>query len=877
MVRYDYSKVKFKTRKDSVIIGCGIHGYFTQKAGIHLSGSGCQKCNESRGEKLISEILDKYNIKYIREYKIPKYNKYRYDFFLPDLNILIEYDGIQHFKSFSYFGGNKRFKIQKIRDCNKNKIASKNKIKLIRISYLEYNNLETILTSYLIEAYDSLIINKLKGTDMIVFLSDWKKYPGAIVDVKTSNKSFYMQAIKYKIMGIKNHAFLLSLLDSSLQGVDPHDEENLTRDQKDRIVIEVMNNPWYFFREVLRVPATGSSSSMLVANRGNIALFYMFFCHIFIILIQIRQTGKSLNTDGLKGYALFFGAMNIAINFLTNNTRNRIESVERIKMIEKCLPSYLRSISSNDICNTERIHIRDTNNKYETAVAQAVLERAKMVFRGTTSPLNHIDEFAYIFNLKESLSSMLKSGNSARDQAAANNSLYGTILSTTAGYKDTPHGAYAFKIYKSGAIFTEKMFDCEGQEELESMIRNMSPEKKLRVLIEMNHRQLGKTDIWLAGKIEETASEGNDTLTDFFNVWVSSRGKDILSEDDIKRITSSKLQNFNPEISPIEGYTIRWYISDEERTRLINSGEAIVAGIDSSEAIGIDDISLVLIKVSTGEVIGAADFNETNITVFGEYITELLIKYPNMTLIVERRSTGGAIIDTIIKLLLQKDINPLLRLFNWVINDRHLSDKHRTVYKELMYGFKSRDRTVFDRYKSLFGYSTSGGGRTSRTKIYGETLTAAVKYTGSTLRDITLINQLLGLKEINGRIDHDKNEHDDMVIGWLLSFWVLKNANNISDYGIDPGKVLTNVKDLIFKDGKHDMDRALKIRKHNDAMDAISKLSERIKGSENLIMIRECKQLMQQLSKHLDYSITPSFNIDIHIANLEKDKQARKD
>ena len=38
---------------------------------------------------------------------------------------------------------------------------------------------------------------------MIVFLSDWDRYPAAIVDIKTKNKSFYRQAIKYKIMNIK--------------------------------------------------------------------------------------------------------------------------------------------------------------------------------------------------------------------------------------------------------------------------------------------------------------------------------------------------------------------------------------------------------------------------------------------------------------------------------------------------------------------------------------------------------------------------------------------------------------------------------------------------------------------------------------------------
>lgn len=115
---------------------------------------------------------------------------------------------------------------------------------------------------------------------MILFKEDWDKYPNAIMDVKTKNKSFYIQAIKYKIMGVENHGFLLSLLNPDLQGVDPHDEKNLTREQKDAIIVEIMTNPWYYFREILKVSLSGGGSANLAANRGNIALIWMFLINI---------------------------------------------------------------------------------------------------------------------------------------------------------------------------------------------------------------------------------------------------------------------------------------------------------------------------------------------------------------------------------------------------------------------------------------------------------------------------------------------------------------------------------------------------------------------------------------------------------------------
>lgn len=709
---------------------------------------------------------------------------------------------------------------------------------------------------------------------MILFYNDWLKYPNAIMHTKTRNRSFYIMAIKYKLMGVKNHAFMLALFDPTLEDVDPFDEENLTDEQKDRIVVEVMRNPWYFFREILKLPASGGATTFLEANRANIPLFFFFFCHIFIILIQIRQTGKSATTDAIKAYALYFGTLRTCITFLTNSNRNRLESVERIRTYESLFPTYLKMISPDDINNQERIYLKSsTLNRYETAVAQAVEEAAKMVHRGNTSPLQHIDEFAYINNLKLSLSSMLSAGNAARDQAAEAGSLYGTILSTTAGYKDSDHGRYAYKVYSSGAIFTEKMFDCEDREELEKLIRKLSPTRESRILIEMNHRQLGKSDEWLVKKIEESASEGNQILTDYFNTWVTDKGKELISPDDIKKISDSKAHNYNPDISDIEGYMIRWFISDEEKEKLRNGREVITIGMDTSEALGNDDISLVMRRVTTGEVIAAGDFNETNTTIFGKYVAQLLLDFPTSLLVIERRSTGTSIIDSIIPILLQNNINPLLRMFNWAVNDMHLSSKNKDTFDELMKAYNRRDRTVFDRHKKLFGFSTSGGGRTSRTKLYSDTFNAAVKYTGSTVRDPKTIKQIIGLREINGRIDHGDDDHDDMVIAWLLSFWVLKSASNLKVYGVDTNSVLVNIKETIYTNGEKDIEKMKKLKKHNDAMSAMKKLSDILKESKNQIEIREAKMMMRRVSNHLDYTAIPSFNVDVYINRVEEEKR----
>lgn len=135
---------------------------------------------------------------------------------------------------------------------------------------------------------------------MILFSSDWSRFPNAIPDYATKNTSFvYMAKVLHK-MGVKNCLFHLSLLNPELQGVDPFDEENLTDDQKQAILLECTYNPWYVFREIIRIPPkAGTKDIPFKINRANLALYWLFFNHIEVFLIMARQQGKALPLDTL--------------------------------------------------------------------------------------------------------------------------------------------------------------------------------------------------------------------------------------------------------------------------------------------------------------------------------------------------------------------------------------------------------------------------------------------------------------------------------------------------------------------------------------------------------------------------------------------------
>ena len=73
--------------------------------------------------------------------------KLRFDFYIKELNVCIEFQGIQHYKPINYFGGESRYNSQVKKDNIKVNFCNENNIKLIRIPYFEIDNIEKILKS----------------------------------------------------------------------------------------------------------------------------------------------------------------------------------------------------------------------------------------------------------------------------------------------------------------------------------------------------------------------------------------------------------------------------------------------------------------------------------------------------------------------------------------------------------------------------------------------------------------------------------------------------------------------------------------------------------------------------------------------------------
>lgn len=115
---------------------------------IHLK-RGCPKCNQSRGELQVEMYLKNYNINFIPQYVFSECKNKRvlpFDFYLPDYNACIEYDGIQHFEPVDLFGGEDTLKTQQHNDSIKTQYCKSNDITLLRIKYNQ--NIDIVLDDF---------------------------------------------------------------------------------------------------------------------------------------------------------------------------------------------------------------------------------------------------------------------------------------------------------------------------------------------------------------------------------------------------------------------------------------------------------------------------------------------------------------------------------------------------------------------------------------------------------------------------------------------------------------------------------------------------------------------------------------------------------
>jgi hypothetical protein len=160
--------------RNKVIVTCPKHGPFKiNKAESHLiAKSGCPKCATSKGEDAMVQYLFSLGYDTIKDKKFEDCNnlwknkltcnQYKFDAYSSELNTVFEFDGSMHFIMGSYKQTQEQFDSRALDDKYKNNYCLKNGIKLVRIGYLDKDDIK------------NQIDKSLKSKDML-WLSD--NYP----------------------------------------------------------------------------------------------------------------------------------------------------------------------------------------------------------------------------------------------------------------------------------------------------------------------------------------------------------------------------------------------------------------------------------------------------------------------------------------------------------------------------------------------------------------------------------------------------------------------------------------------------------------------------------------------------------------------------
>ena len=128
---------KINSSIDVIEFVCSKGHKYMQQANQHKF-YGCPICSQSHGERFIKNYLDNHNIVYEpqkRFHDLKDKTYLSYDFYLPKQNVLIEYQGQQHYEECSYFGGEERFKIQQYHDKLKREYSKKHGYTLLELTY----------------------------------------------------------------------------------------------------------------------------------------------------------------------------------------------------------------------------------------------------------------------------------------------------------------------------------------------------------------------------------------------------------------------------------------------------------------------------------------------------------------------------------------------------------------------------------------------------------------------------------------------------------------------------------------------------------------------------------------------------------------------
>lgn len=603
-------------------------------------------------------------------------------------------------------------------------------------------------------------------------------------DFGTKNDSFLLTAQELKTLGIKNYYFMLEVKYPHLgvQDIDPYNPD-ISPEDIGKVLIECKNNPWYYFREVIHVPVRGSGALPLYLHRACCAAIWCFMHSIDFELVQPRQTYKTTGITAIMSYMVLFEYRNIDIPYMHKTEKRCTDNVGLLRDYIMTLPKYMNPWAANK-------HPPGLQSlKYEGHnVSIAVVSAAKSETvatdktRGFSLFTWFVDECEFIPYMKAVIDGANPTIVQARETAKANGVRSCMMYASTPGDLETDEGKDFQKIIDNLPRFEEKFYDMS-DEEIESMktidLSNENPDDNkpplTMVYIEFNHVQLRKDAAWLRAQYYEAVAKS--TLGEYRRGVLLQRFRggegSFFSQEDIDYIQQN-IREPDYDIFLMKKYHLYVYkhnirVPDlNSDTPYFDMSIPYLIGVDCATGKDGDNTAICITHPYTLEVVG-----ELLSPVMGgldlmRVITMLAKMLPRALFCLESNLTGVDIIDFVQESQLE----------NRFYHDPRATEltKNITEPQNVQITLKQRAQA-----KKHFGTYVSTKTRKMMFNLLRNTLHdyRHLIYTKFLVKDICNL-----VEHKNGKMAAADGEHDDLVMAYLHTLYVLTYGYELGRFGI---------------------------------------------------------------------------------------------
>jgi len=557
-----------------------------------------------------------------------------------------------------------------------------------------------------------------------------------IIHLDTRNVSFLKMYALLKKLNIKNNKFFLRLYDTDLKNIDPHSNK-LTDLQKTKILKECVKNPWYYIREVIRIPVTGGMKKFEL-HLGNLAELFCMFTNTNFYLMLPRQNYKTISMVVGLVYIFYVLAENYTMTFTNKSDPDAKENLKRFRDIARCQPKWLQQENKEDNDNIKYFYLKNRNNTIKTISPGRDPVAADLAGRGLTTPIIWYDEFDFI----KYIETMYMAAGPASSQAAIEAESFGVPhfigITTTPNNIDTEGGLFGNSVELGACAFTESMYDLN-PEELKNYIKHNSDNDF--VFISYNYKQLGRDKQWFKEQCRVLLNNKMKIKREVLLERTKSSDDSIFSEEEIESLEAGIVEKKGELFLMDKAYIL-------EMLEILDPSQTVFIGVDVAAGLSRDFCSLVFTNPNTLEPLAVFKNNKMDSELFFNLICEILEIFPLAVLFIERNSLGISLITRLLHSKFKKNIYYSLKETN--------RDK----------GIVKPDDFDINSDTKIFGVNTT---KESRDVMINDILFPLVSSNPHIFRSKIIVDEIKRLiRNKQGKIEHGPGFHDDNLFAYLI-------------------------------------------------------------------------------------------------------------